>query len=63
MVDDALLWAFTFLYHRDRMNAAVHCAPARWSEVTVRCAMALFNQAEPDGSDITAEVADVLRGM
>ena len=27
--NDALLWSFQFHYHRDMMNAAVHCAPVQ----------------------------------
>jgi hypothetical protein len=28
--------ALTFHHHRDRMNAAIHCADVRWSPLTVK---------------------------
>jgi hypothetical protein len=55
---DTLMWSFTFHYHRDKMNAAVHCAPVRFSELTFRLAeVSLAMWAE--GEDITQELAEV----
>jgi hypothetical protein len=39
--NDALVWGKQFFLERDRMNAAVHCAPLRLSPITERFLLAL----------------------
>jgi len=57
-MNDVLLWAFEQNYHADKMNAAVHCAPVKFSPLTFRLADALF-EAWPDDDDITGELHEV----
>jgi hypothetical protein len=38
---DALDWAFIHVYHEDKSNAAMHCAPVKFSPITFRLAEAL----------------------
>ena len=55
---EVLLWCFQQNYHADKMNAAVHCAPVRFSPITFRlCEALLETWGELD--DITAEMAVV----
>lgn len=43
---EPVLWeCLRFFAHRDEANAAVHCAPVRWSAITERIAEALADQA------------------
>ncbi len=56
---DDQLWAFEYFYHRDKMNACVHCAPVQFSPVTVRLFDALF-MGWSEHEDITVEMAEVL---
>lgn len=56
---DLLLWCFTQNYHLDKSNAAIHCAPVRFSPITFRLATALTAHW-PEGEDITSEMSEVL---
>jgi hypothetical protein len=58
IVHEVLLWSFQQNYHADQMNAAVHCAPVRFSPITFRLYEALMEQW-PVGEDITEEMATV----
>jgi hypothetical protein len=58
---DLLLWAFKQNYHSDCANAAIHCAPVRYSPITFRLAEAivLFRQEterEPVSPHVLPEV-------
>lgn len=57
MGEDATLWAFDHFYHMDKANAAVHCAPVRFSAITFRLYDTLM--ASWGSSDITQEMAEV----
>jgi hypothetical protein len=59
LVKDALLWAFEYLYHQDKANACIHCAPVRFSPLTFRLAEALKADWS-EFEDITQELAEVL---
>lgn len=59
---EVLLWAFEQNYHTDHMNAAIHCAPVRFSPLTFRLCQALFD-AWPADDDITAEMHEVRTHM
>lgn len=55
---DAVLWSFLYMYHTDKANACMHCAPVRFSPITFR----LFDELTamwPEGEDITQEMAEV----
>lgn len=55
---EVLLWCLQQNYHADKMNAAVHCAPVRFSPITFR----LYDQLSgvwPENQDITAEMAEI----
>lgn len=56
---EAALWALQHFEAMDRANAAVHCAPVRYSPLTFRLAAAL-NDVWPADSDTTEEIARVL---
>lgn len=56
---EAALWAFQNVEALDRANAAIHCAPVRYSPVTFRLATAL-KAVWPEDEDITEEMARVL---
>jgi hypothetical protein len=58
MQNDALLWAFQFHYHTDRANAAVHCAPVKFSPITFRLYLELA-EGWPTDVDIAPEMAVV----
>lgn len=45
-ITDGLEWAVEMLIRRDQMNAAVHCGPVRWSEVTMKARIALAKWRE-----------------
>lgn len=57
-LDEVLIWAFQQNYHLDKSNAAVHCAPVRFSPITFRLYAAL-QRDWPDSEDISAEMAEV----
>jgi hypothetical protein len=59
VVTDALLWAFEHLYHQDKANAALHCAPVKFSPLTFRLAEALEGDWSPL-EDFTRELDEVL---
>ena len=55
---DAVLWAFFYMYHTDKANACMHCAPVKFSPITFR----LFDELIadwPEGEDIPQEMAEV----
>jgi hypothetical protein len=58
MSDGVLLWAFLQNYHADKMNAAIHCAPVKFSPLTFRLSDALF-ESWPDDEDITVEMHEI----
>lgn len=55
---DPLLWAFDYMFHMDKANACMHCAPVRFSPITFRLAEALLD-AWPVDEVITAALAEV----
>ena len=55
---EVLLWCFQQNYHADKMNAAVHCAPVRFSPITFRIYETMMADW-PEDEDITAEMAEV----
>ena len=55
---EVLLWCLQQNYHLDCSNAAVHCAPVKFSPITFRILQALV-ALWPEGEDITAEMAHV----
>lgn len=57
-MSEPLGWAFQQNYHADKMNAAVHCAPVKFSPLTFRLCAALFS-CWTDDEDITAEMREV----
>ena len=57
-VQEPVLWAFTQNYHLDKSNAAVHCAPVRFSPITFRL-YELLMEDWPVEEDITQELAEV----
>jgi uncharacterized protein YeaC (DUF1315 family) len=57
-VDEVLLWCLQQNYHADKMNAAVHCAPVRFSPITFRLYETLMDQW-PKGADISQEMAEI----
>ena len=44
---DVLMWCFQQNYYLDKSNAAVHCAPVKFSPITFRIAMVLFELWDP----------------
>lgn len=60
MIDviDILMWCFVQNYHLDKSNASIHCAPVRFSPITVRILTGL-EAFWPEDQDITAEMAEV----
>jgi len=55
---EVLLWCFQQNYHLDKSNAAVHCAPVRFSPLTFRIYEILAGDWADD-EDITQEMAEV----
>ena len=45
-VDEVLLWCLQQNYHADKMNAAIHCAPVRFSPITFRLAEHLWQNEQ-----------------
>ena len=56
--NNALLWSFQHFFHTDKANAALHCAPVRFSPITFQLLYALL-AGWSDHEDITAEMAEV----
>ena len=57
---DTLHWAFRQNFHADQMNAAVHCAPVRYSPLTFRLAEQIKDYAEKNGDDLHPDVFSVI---
>jgi hypothetical protein len=55
---EVLLWCFQQNYHLDKSNAAVHCAPVRFSPITFRLYETMMD-GWPEDEDITQEMAEV----
>ena len=55
---EAALWALIHFEAMDRGNAAMHCAPVRYSPITFRLTRALL-ETWPENDDITEEMARV----
>ena len=55
---EPVLWAFVQNFHLDKSNAAVHCAPVKFSPLTFRLVQALL-VLWPEDEDITPEMAEV----
>ena len=53
-VIEAALWALQYFEHEDTANAAIHCAPVRYSPITFRLARALHT------AGVGAEVAGLV---
>jgi hypothetical protein len=58
MGDSTILWAFLYLYHMDKANACIHCAPVRFSPITFNLFQALMD-GWPQTEDIIQEMAEV----
>lgn len=60
MVDliDILSWCFQQNYSLDKSNAAIHCAPVKYSPITFRLCQALIS-LWPQDEDYTQEMAEV----
>lgn len=57
---DNVLWhCFCMAYHQDHANAAMHCAPVRYSPITFRLAEQI-NDHTPVDTDVYSEVYSVL---
>lgn len=56
---EAALWSLQHFEARDQANAKIHCAPVRYSPITLRLALAL-RDSWPQNEDITEEMARVL---
>jgi hypothetical protein len=61
MGEDCVLWSFDHFYHMDKANAAIHCAPVKFSPITFRLAHRLL--ATWGSSDITMELSEVRAHM
>jgi hypothetical protein len=48
-IPETLLWSFRQNYHADKMNAAIHTAPVRFSPITFRLAETLGDIIDADG--------------
>ncbi len=57
-LEQAAQWAFNHLYHEDQANAAMHCAPVRFSPITFRLAETL-EAAGIDSEKISHVVGDI----
>jgi hypothetical protein len=68
-VSDVLLWAFQHFYNMDKANAAMHCAPVRYSPITFRFAQAIeelrYERGEepPTSLSVLPEVWSVLHDI
>ncbi len=49
-IDETLIWAFSQNFHFDLANAAVHCAPPRYSPLTFRLAEAIDEERDRRGA-------------
>ena len=54
-----LFYAFLKMFHEDHANAAMHCAPVRYSPLTFRLAESI-NDLTPVDRDVYSEVYTVL---
>jgi hypothetical protein len=61
-MDDILIWCFQYFYHQDKANAAIHCAPVRFSPITFRLALRFTLTDSPTG-DLERAVAEVRSHM
>lgn len=57
VTDDAVLWAFEYMFHMDKANACMHCAPVKFSPLTFRLAHSLMDDWS---GDMTPELQEVL---
>jgi hypothetical protein len=55
---EALIWCLEHLAHTDQANAAMHCAPVRYSPITFRVAEALEHAGYREESDTLEDVLD-----
>ena len=55
---EMLTWCFEQNYHADKMNAAIHCAPVRFSPLTFRLCEKL-KMIWPEHADITSAMGEV----
>lgn len=55
---NSTLWTFEYMYHMDKANACMHCAPVKFSPVTFLLAQELLHDWSQD-EDITSELAEV----
>lgn len=53
-MDDAIAWALQYFKSMDEANAAIHCAPVRYSPIT-------FRLAELLDAEIDSAAEEVLR--
>jgi hypothetical protein len=58
MDQNALLWAFTYMYHMDKANACMHCAPVRFSPLTFLLAQSFLTEWDED-LGLTPELIEV----
>ena len=61
-LNETLWHAFKLVYHQDHANAAMHCAPVRYSPITFRLAEQI-NDITPVNEDVWSEVYSVLLDM
>jgi hypothetical protein len=59
MDTDALFYACTHFIHADRANAAIHCAPVRFSPLTFRL-VALYEALAPAHAEDDDDISDVI---
>ena len=57
---DALYQAFLHVYHADKSNAAMHCAPVRYSPITFRLAEQI-DQLQPTSNEVLPDVYWVMK--
>ena len=66
-VSDVLLWGFDHFCNMDKANAAMHCAPVRYSPITFRFAQTIEElryergEAPPTSLSVLPEVWSVLQ--
>lgn len=54
-----MLLAFLLLYHQDKANAAIHCAPVKFSPLTFRLGKVLFDRWPEEEEDIDPALLEV----
>jgi hypothetical protein len=57
---EAMAWAVEHFKLMDQANACMHCAPVRYSPVTMRLAKGYEALAQSTGNDLTEAVMGVL---